>query len=125
MEKQRFVSIKNIDNPLLSPLQVVYCASFFCRLRGLTFRRSLGSGDGLLLVQGRESRLDASIHMIGVFIDLGVIWLNQDNVVVDARLARRWRWIYLPKSPAQYVLEVSVERLDEFRIGDRLRFEDL
>ena len=29
------------------------CASFFCRLRGLTFRRGLGAGEGLLLVAGK------------------------------------------------------------------------
>ena len=46
-------------------------------------------------------------------------------MVVDVCLARRWRPFYLPKGPAQYVLEVSPERLDEFQIGDRLRFEEV
>jgi uncharacterized membrane protein (UPF0127 family) len=109
------------QNPL--PIQAQYCSSFFCRLRGLTFRRSLPSGVGLLLVQGRDSRLDSSIHMLFVWMDLAVVWINTALQVVDVRLARRWRPAYLPARPARYVLEISPERLDDFQVGDQLRFE--
>ena len=118
------VIIHNLTRSLLSPLRVGYCASFVCRLRGLTFRRQLAPDEGLLLVQKRENRADAAIHMLFVRIDLAVVWVNADHEIVDVRLARRWHPFYMPQKPAIYVLETSAERLPEFRIGDRLRFEE-
>lgn len=119
----RKLALANRSRPLRGPLTVVLCESFFCKLRGLTFRRSLPLDEGLLLVQTRESRMDSAIHMLGVWMDLGVIWLDAGFEVVDRRLARRWRPIYLPRRPAQYVLEVAASRLLEFEIGDSLELE--
>lgn len=118
------VTVQNLDRPLNPSLHVLYCDTFLCRLRGLTFRRNLNPGQGLLLVQTRDSRVDASIHMLGVFTDLAVIWINTAGQVVDICLARRWRPAYVPKSAARYILELNPSRLQDFRIGDRVRFED-
>lgn len=118
------VAIHNLDQPLTSPLQALYCDTFFCRLRGLTFRRNIQPGHGLLLVQSRDSRMDASIHMLGVFMDLAIIWVNNAGQVVDICLARRWRLAYLPKHAARYILELNPSRISEFHVGDRVRFED-
>jgi uncharacterized membrane protein (UPF0127 family) len=115
--------VHNQTRPLTSPIQARYCASYLCRLRGLTFRRSLAPDEGLLLVQQKESRLDTAIHMLGVFMDLTVVWISAAREVVDVRLARRWRLAYVPKAPALYVLELAGERYEEFQPGDRLRFE--
>jgi uncharacterized membrane protein (UPF0127 family) len=120
----KYVTVHNLDQPLNSPLHALYCDSFLCRLRGLTFRSSLNAGDGLLLVQDRDSRVDASIHMLGVFIDLAVIWMDNAGQVVDTCLARKWRPAYIPKRAARYILELNPGRLSEFRVGDRVRFED-
>jgi uncharacterized membrane protein (UPF0127 family) len=116
--------VRNLDNSEMSPLSVDYCDSFFCRLRGLTFRRNLSSEEGLLLVQKNDSRLDASIHMLGVWMDLGVVWINAAMKVVDLRLARSWRPLYIPQQPARFVLESDPVRLSDFRLGDELRFEE-
>ena len=115
--------VRNQTHPLTSPIRARYCASFLCRLRGLTFRRKLAPDEGLLLVQKGESRVDTSIHMLGVFMDLTVVWINAARDVVDVRLARRWRLVYVPKEPALYVLEVPAERFGEFQTGDRLSFD--
>lgn len=120
----RQVMIRNLSQPLGRPLIARYCVSFLCRLRGLTFRRTLPEDWGLLLVQDRDSRLDAAIHMLGVWMDLAVIWINSTGKVVDVCLARRWRPVYIPKSPARYVLEVTPARLQDFKIGDEIRFEE-
>jgi uncharacterized membrane protein (UPF0127 family) len=119
------VIVRNLSRDLTQPLQAEYCTSFLCRLRGLTFRRSLPEGESLLLVNSRDSRLDAGIHMLGVPMDLAVAWINSREIVVDVRLARQWRPVYLPVEPARYVLEMSPTRLDEFKIGDRVSFEDV
>ena len=101
--------------------QVHRCASFLCRLRGLTFRRSLGNEEGLLLVGRRESRTDTAIHMFFVFFPIAAIWLDQDGHVVDVQLARPFRPLYVPRAPAQDVLEGPPALLEHVRIGDQLR----
>jgi len=98
------------------------CASFLCRLRGLTFRRRLGDDEGLLLVGRRESRTDATIHMFFVFFPIAAVWLDGDGRVVDTCLARPFRPLYVPRAPARDVLEGSPALLERVQIGDQLRF---
>ena len=117
------VIVQNRSCPQIRPLVAVYCASFFCRLRGLTFRRFVSPESGLLLVQGRDSRVDAAIHMLGVFTDLAIVWINQAGEVVDTCLAKRWRPFYAPRRPARYVLEMNPGRYRDFHVGDRVSFE--
>ena len=117
------IVIHNQTHPLRSPLEVRSFDAFFPRLLGLMFHSPLELDEGILLVGERENRLDSSIHMFFMRMDLTVVWLNAECEVVDAKLAKRWRPIFVPKYPAQYVLEISSERIFEFNIGDRLRFE--
>ncbi len=89
------------------------------------FRSSLAADEGLLLVEGHDSRIDTSIHMLFVFMDLGVVWINSENVVVDTVLARSWRPAYLPRQAARYILEIHPARLNEFKIGDIVEFQNV
>lgn len=118
------VIVQNLSRPIDRPVQAHYCASFLCQLRGLTFRKNLPFDQGLLLVQGHDSRLEAAIHMLFVWIDLAVVWINEAHEVVDVKLARRWRLAYVPQQPARFVLEIVPDRMDDFRVGDRVRIED-
>ena len=99
------------------------CDSFACRLRGLTFRRSLPPGEGLLLVEATSGRAQTAIHMAMVFMSLGVVWLDEALRVVDVRLARPWR-IYIPTTPARYVLEGGPGVLECVARGDQLELHD-
>lgn len=117
------VTIRNITPPNTASMQAKWCASFFCRLRGLTFRKSLRPDEALLLVQTQESRLDAGINMLFVFMPLGIVWINNAKEVVDTCTALAWRPMYFPKHPARYVLEIAPERLSDFHLGDQLSFE--
>jgi uncharacterized membrane protein (UPF0127 family) len=119
------VTIHNLTHPNPQPLTAKYCASFLCRLRGLTFRRKLPPNWGLLLVQSRDSRLDSSIHMLAMWIDLAVVWITDNGEVADVRLARRWRPAYFSQRAARYVLEMDVAHFNEFQIGDKVRFEEI
>jgi len=98
------------------------CASFLCRLRGLTFRRTLGDDEGCLLVGQRESRTDTAIHMLFVFFPIAAIWLNRNGRVVDVQLARPFRPLYVPRAPARDVLEGPPTLVDRVHTGDQLRF---
>ncbi len=119
----RWVNILNKTNPNFPSLRAKYCEDFLCQLRGLTFRRSLPEDEGLLLVQSRESKLDASIHMLFMWMDITVVWMNKEKKVVDIRLAQRWRPIFVPLAPALYVLELSPIWQDHFSIGDQIEFD--
>jgi uncharacterized membrane protein (UPF0127 family) len=69
--------------------------------------------------------MDSAIHMFGVFFNLGIIWINDSQEIVDKTLAKRWITIKAPKKPARYVLEVIPERFIEFQIGDKINFEQI
>jgi uncharacterized membrane protein (UPF0127 family) len=99
------------------------CATFLCRLRGLTFRRALGEDEGLLLVGKRLSRADAAIHMLFVFFPIAAVWLDAEGRVVDTALARPFGPFYAPSAPARDVLEGPPELLARVARGDRLCFE--
>lgn len=101
-----------------------WCNTFASRLRGLTFRRALEPGEGLVLVEKQDSRVNAGITMLFTFIDLGVIWVNSEGEVVDVTIARPWRPSYLPQAPARYIIEARPAILEAINIGDRLRFAE-
>jgi uncharacterized protein len=121
----KIIRIENKNKPLPAPLQAIYCDSFLCRLRGLMGRSSMDQSEGLLLVEARDSRLDTSIHMFFVYMDLAVIWINSGHTVVDTVLARSWRPAYAPHQAARYILEIHPSRLNEFTIGDQLEFQNV
>ena len=118
-----WVEITKTDATSVPIVRARWCVSFFCRLRGLTFRRALAEGEGLLLVDRSEGRLSASIHMWMVFFPIGVIWLNAEWEVVDVIVARPWR-VYLPAAAAQYILEGEPDMIEGVKPGDRLAWRD-
>lgn len=120
----RSIIIQNLNKRLAIPARVRLCDSFLCRLRGLMFRRSLARQEGVLLAIGRDSRADSSIHMFFVPFDLAVFWINSNMEVVDKVLARPWRPAYFPGAAARYTLELHGERIGDYDIGDRVRFQD-
>jgi uncharacterized membrane protein (UPF0127 family) len=120
----RYIKIVNQSHPSSKPILAKYCKSFLCQLRGLMFTKSLPENHGLLLVQNSDSRLNSSIHMMFMWMDLAVIWMNSEYSVVDLVLARRWKMAYLPRKAAKYVLETGVSNLSDFNIGDTVRFDE-
>ena len=81
--------------------------------------------EGLLLVQKRESRLDTAIHMLFMWMDIAVVWLDAEKKIVGVQVARRWRPYYAPKAPAQYTLEIAKDWFYHFNIGDQVEFEEI
>lgn len=124
MTTSRFVFVLDKDGRLTAPPRVKFCESFLCRLRGLTFRRPITRDEGLLLVFGRDSRVDSSIHMLGVGFDLAVFWINYQMQVVDKIVAGAWKPAYFPKAPARYVLEIHASRIGDFEVGQIVQFQN-
>ena len=62
--------------------------------------------------------------MLFMFFDIAAIWINSENTVVDARLAKKWFPFYFPQKPAMYILECNPSWLDKFQIGDVITIKD-
>lgn len=118
----RWVTVRRRgDSEVLLP-RVRWCASFLCKLRGLSWRAGLPPGEGLLLVERSESRLGTAIHMLFMFFSIGVVWLDARGRVVDTCLAKPWRVSYAPRGPARYILETSPAILETVTPGDELEW---
>lgn len=103
---------------------VRWCSSYLCKLRGLMFRRRLGPGEGLLMVEPMASRMATAIHMFFMAFAIATIWLDGEFRVVDKVLAKPWRPMYMPAKAARYTLEADPELLNHIQIGDQLAFKD-
>jgi uncharacterized membrane protein (UPF0127 family) len=116
-------TLRNASNPAIPPVRAQWCESFVSKLRGYTFHHNLAMDEGKLLVERHDNRVDTSIHMMFVWTDLTVAWINSENEVVDVVLAKAWRPFYAPARPARYILEIHPARFGEFKVGDHVEFE--
>lgn len=120
-----FVKVQNLDHEIVDLPRITVCNTFGTRLRGLMFRRTLGTDEGILLVGARDQRLDSAIHMLFVPFDLAVIWINSNLQVADKVLARAWRAAYVPTRPARYVLELHPLHLAAYEVGHKVAIIDV
>ena len=104
---------------------VRWCSGFFCKLRGLMFRKELLPGEGLLMVERIASRSGTSIHMLFMNFPIATIWMDSEFRVVDKVLAQPWHLMYAPAHAARFTLEANPEVLELVEIGDELVFQDL
>ena len=118
----QLVNIQLNNESLSPPIHVMVCEDFLSRLKGLMLKRDIPIDYGIILVQKKDSKADSSIHMLGVFMDLGIVWINSQMTIVDTTIAKPWRPIYFPSHPAMYTLEVKPARLQEFQINDKVSF---
>ncbi len=86
------------------------------------FTQALKPEEGVILVEKKETRFNAAIHMLFMNFDLTVLWLDRQRVVVDKAFAKRWMPFYFPKKPAQYILELHPDKFADFSIGDQICF---
>ncbi len=118
----RQVQVLNQNRSNRHPVRVGICDTFSSRLLGLMFRTSLKAIDGILLVEQRDTIVNTSIHMLFVFMDLAVFWIDSQMTIVDKVLARSWHLAYLPRARAKYILEIHPNRLNDYEIGDKVEF---
>jgi uncharacterized protein len=120
----RRILISNLTNPAAQPINALLCDTFASRLRGLMFQKSLQHSDGIVLAESRESIIDTTIHMLFMNFNIGVLWLDSNKKIVDAKLAKKWRPAYAPSLPARYVLETHPDRLTDYAKDHILAFID-
>ncbi len=115
--------VLNVSQALNSEMVLEYCEAYWCKLRGLAWRRKLVKSGGIVLASKSVNKRDSAIHMMGMFFDLSIIWLDGNMQVVDKALALKWRSFLVPKTAARYVIECAPSRIHEFGIGDHIAFE--
>lgn len=93
------------------------------RQMGLMGREKLEKGEGMLFVFDRENL--HGFWMKNTLIPLDVIWISADKKVVDAQTLFPCKEEvcpgFLPKYPAQYVLEVNAGEFKR-KVGDNVDF---
>lgn len=85
--------------------------SFATRFKGLMGRRSLGEGEGMLFIFPHPDQ--HSFWMLNTYIPLEALFFDQDGVLIEVlqmepcglNVARCW--LYRPRKPAGYALEVN------------------
>jgi uncharacterized membrane protein (UPF0127 family) len=117
--------LRNADSDAVVLARVRLCVSFWCHFRGLQLVPRLPETEGLLFVTNAEGRTHTAIHMLFMLFSIGVVWLDASGKVVDKCLAKPWRLVYAPRSPAQYYVEANPSLLERVEIGDRLRFDEV
>jgi len=120
------VHIKNSINNQINTLNIEawYLESFFERLKGLMFKKDLPTNQAALFINGNETIIDSTIHMLFMNFDISVFWLNNSDVVVDKTIAKKWSLINSPSVKALKILEAHVENFDKLNIGDQLIIEN-
>jgi uncharacterized membrane protein (UPF0127 family) len=116
---QSFI-VKNKTNEEVIPLHLGICDTFLTRLRGLMFTKSIPKDGGLLFINPSEDRVNSSIHMFFMAIDLTIIWLDSSGTVVDKVLAHRWTTLAAPSKGAKYIIETHTDRFGDYNYGDLL-----
>jgi len=117
--------IRNAETGAVVLSRARWCQSFWCHLRGLQFVRHLDDDEGLLFVTGSENKVDTAIHMLFMFMQIAVVWLDSSGKVVDKKLAKPWRLAYVPQAAAQYYIEANPSLLARVEIGDVLTFDEV
>jgi uncharacterized membrane protein (UPF0127 family) len=121
----RYQRIRRADSGAVVLERARLAISFWEHFRGLMLAAPLDEDEGMLFVTRRDNRTETSIHMFFVRYDLGVVWVNSAGIVVDKKLAKRWRPYYAPAQPARYFIEANPSILDRVAVGDRIQFEDI
>jgi len=93
--------------------------SFFGKFSGLMFRTK---ETGNLLFDFRRD-VEFSLHSFFVFFDFLVLWLDENNKVVDFRVAKPFLFSIRTKKPFRRILEIPINRKNSkivsFFVGER------
>ena len=93
-------------------IKVKLCKSWFSKFRGLMFSRRRN----LLFVFNEERKV--SIHMLFVFFNIDIFWLDKNFRIVDLRRNVKPFTFSGSDKKAKYVLEISKNKVG-LRVGNK------
>lgn len=87
------------------------------------FTSAIAPYEGLVFANSHASIVDSSIHMLFMWFDITVVWLSNDYRVIEKTIAHKWHLLYIPKSPAAYILELHPNRYHDFDVEEVLELQ--
>ena len=102
-----------------------FCTGFFGSWRGLMCSSSLTQEEGIIFERRRGSRISAAMHTLGMRYNIGIIWLDRNQKVIEMRVAQPWRLAFVPARAAKYVIEALPDVLRRVAVGDLLCFDEV
>lgn len=120
------VSIRKLSGDFgsFNNLEAWYFESFFNRLQGLMFKEKISNNQAGLFINKNENIIDSTIHMLFMKFDIAVFWIDQLDIIVDKRIAKKWGLIYYPEVKSQKILETHTDIYDKLQIGDKIIIEN-
>ena len=109
---------KAFANEKLIADKIAPADTFLTRLNGLTTRKSLYDGEGLLL------KSCSSIHCFFMHFTIDAVYLDKDMRVIAKESVRPWRIGGFFKG-ARQVLELKEDAADIINIGDEITIKEI
>ena len=81
-----------------------FAKNFFERLIGLMFKKNVDYA--LIFYLQKESRINAAIHTMFMFMQIDVLFLNDKKRIVDIKQKMKPWSFYIPKRKAKYIVEI-------------------
>jgi hypothetical protein len=106
-------------------IQKVFSAkTHWQKMKGLMFEDVKKFDYALVFHLPRESKAEATIHMVFVFFPIDVIYLDKEKKVVDiAKNVQPFTLGYTPKKPAKFFVELPAGLSKGIKLGHFLEWE--
>jgi len=92
---------------------------------GLMFKKRIEIHQAGLFINKNENIIDSTIHMLFMNFDIAVFWINNSNVIVDKKIAKKWGLLYSPTEKAQKILETHISLYEKINIGEKIIIENI
>lgn len=111
------ITVRDVTNNEVILRDLRFARSWWQRLCGLMFRRSLHPGEGLFIEPC------SSIHMMFVPFALDAVFVDKDHRVVKvSKHVRPWIGLAFGGRGARGVIEMAAGTAEKVRAGDQLDF---
>ena len=95
----------------------------FSKFKGLMFTLKLKNKQGIIIPLKKERISQAAIHMLFVFYNIDVLWLDNDYKIVDLRRNLKPFTFAKPRNRAKYIVELPADSTSNINIGTRLQIK--
>ncbi|HZJ77281.1 MAG TPA: DUF192 domain-containing protein [Clostridia bacterium] len=102
-------TVKKGDTVIINDLEIA--DSFFKRLLGLMYRKSMGENHGLLLVPCNQ------IHTFGMKFPIDALFLSCDYVIIQMEKSIKPHKVLKTVKNSNYVLELPAGKIEKFGLG--------
>ncbi len=106
--------------PLVTNVRVADTSS--TRARGLMFKAENNFDYALVFEWKKLGRATRSLHMLFVFFEIGVLFLDEKKRVVEKAVLKPWRLNYTPRHACQTIIVLPKELISKVKIGDKLQW---